>query len=177
MTDQMQVWIDQDLCTGDGLCVQYAPEVFEFDIDGLAYVKNDAGDLLAAPGQRADVPSNLRLDVISSAKECPGDCIHVVRAADDVEIAGPDGLAALRRAALPRRRGDARRQPAGADQERGVADHPVLRTHRQPDHVPAAHERLPGRRLGEPAELADRLHQPRQLGGRRDVADRARRPG
>jgi ferredoxin len=27
--------------------------------------------------------------VISSAKECPGDCIHVVRVADDVEVAGP----------------------------------------------------------------------------------------
>ena len=90
MTDQMQVWIDQDLCTGDGLCVQYAPEVFEFDIDGLAYVKNDAGDLLAAPGPARRRPGQLRLDVISSAKECPGDCIHVVRAADDVEVAGPD---------------------------------------------------------------------------------------
>ena len=90
MSDDLQVWIDQDLCTGDGLCVQYAPEVFEFDIDGLAYVKNDSGDLLAAPGQRAAVPSGLRLDVISSAKECPGDCIHVVRTGDDVEIAGPD---------------------------------------------------------------------------------------
>ena len=88
---ELQVWIDQELCTGDGLCVQYAPEVFEFDVDGLAYVKNgQAGDLLAEPGQRADVPAGLRLDVINSAKECPGDCIHVVRAGDDVEIAGPD---------------------------------------------------------------------------------------
>jgi ferredoxin len=90
MSDDLQVWIDQDLCTGDGLCVQYAPEVFEFDVDGLAYVKNEAGDLLAAPAQRAAVPSGLQLDVINSAKECPGDCIHVVRSGDDVEIAGPD---------------------------------------------------------------------------------------
>lgn len=90
MTEQLEVWIDQDLCTGDGLCVQYAPEVFEFDIDGLAYVKNGAGDLLSAAGQRAEVPEKLRLDVISSAKECPGDCIHVVRSSDDVEVAGPD---------------------------------------------------------------------------------------
>lgn len=90
MTEELQVWIDQDLCTGDGLCVQYAPEVFEFDIDGLAYVKNGAGDLLSAAGQRAEVPEKLRLDVISSAKECPGDCIHVVRSSDDVEVAGPD---------------------------------------------------------------------------------------
>ena len=93
MTDagaDLEVWIDQEQCTGDGLCVQYAPEVFEFDIDGLAYVKDGAGELLSAPGQRAGVPPKLRLDVISSAKECPGDCIHVVRSGDDVEVAGPD---------------------------------------------------------------------------------------
>jgi ferredoxin len=42
--------VDQHLCTGDGLCVQYAPEVFEFDIDGLAYVKNEAGQMLLTPG-------------------------------------------------------------------------------------------------------------------------------
>jgi ferredoxin len=90
VSEPLRVWIEQDLCTGDGLCVQYAPEVFEFDIDGLAYVKDDSGDLLATPGARVSVPDNLRLDVISSARECPGDCIHVVRATDDVEVAGPD---------------------------------------------------------------------------------------
>jgi ferredoxin len=90
VSEPLRVWIDQELCTGDGLCVQYAPEVFEFDIDGLAYVKDADGNLLSAPGVRADVPDNLRLDVIDSAKECPGDCIHVVRATDDVEVAGPD---------------------------------------------------------------------------------------
>ncbi len=89
MGEQLQVWIDQDLCTGDGLCVQYAPEVFEFDIDGLAYVKDGADELLTAPRARAAVPARLRLDVISSAKECPGECIHVVRAEDEVEVAGP----------------------------------------------------------------------------------------
>jgi len=92
MSEALRVWIDQDLCTGDGLCVQYAPEVFEFDIDGLAYVKNDAGELLAASRAAADVPERLRLDVIDSAKECPGDCIHVVRASDQVEVAGPEAV-------------------------------------------------------------------------------------
>jgi ferredoxin len=90
VAEPLQVWIDQELCTGDGLCVQYAPEVFEFDVDGLAYVKTADGELLAATGARTDVPDNLRLDVIDSAKECPGECIHVVRRADDVEVAGPD---------------------------------------------------------------------------------------
>jgi ferredoxin len=90
VTEALEVWIDQDLCTGDGLCVQYAPEVFEFDVDGLAYVKDAAGDLKLAPGVRVDVPSNLRLDVIDSAKECPGNCIHVARAGDGLAVAGPE---------------------------------------------------------------------------------------
>lgn len=85
-----QVWIDQDLCTGDGLCVQEASNVFEFDIDGLAYVKNADGALLTAPGARAEVPDDALDAVILSARKCPGLCIHVVRADDDVEIAGPD---------------------------------------------------------------------------------------
>ncbi len=90
MSDSLRVWIDQELCTGDGLCVQYAPEVFEFDVDGLAYVKDGEGELLTASESRTDVPDRLRLDVIASAKECPGACIHVQRADDGVEVAGPD---------------------------------------------------------------------------------------
>jgi ferredoxin len=42
------------------------------------------------PGARTDVPSHLRLDVIDAAKECPGDCIHVIKTTDGVEVAGPD---------------------------------------------------------------------------------------
>jgi ferredoxin len=89
VTEPLRVWIDQDLCTGDGLCVQYAPEVFEFDIDGLAYVKGSDGELRTEAGGQAAVPPNLRLDVLDSAKECPGECIHVVRVTDGAEVAGP----------------------------------------------------------------------------------------
>ena len=53
--EPVRVWVDQDLCTGDGLCVQYAPEVFEFDIDGLAYVK--AGSGRAADRRRGAAPT------------------------------------------------------------------------------------------------------------------------
>lgn len=90
MSEPLRVWIDQEQCTGDGLCVQYAPEVFEFDVDGLAYVKNDADELLTGPGAQADVPAKLVLDVVNSAKECPGTCIHVLRAGDGVPVAGPE---------------------------------------------------------------------------------------
>ena len=81
MADATAVWIDQEQCTGDGLCVQYAPEVFEFDIDGLAYVKGADGELQQAVGARVPIPNSLRLDVIDSARECPGSCIHLVDAA------------------------------------------------------------------------------------------------
>ena len=37
----MRVWIDQDLCTGDGLCVDHCPDVFVQLEDGIAYVSED----------------------------------------------------------------------------------------------------------------------------------------
>ena len=73
----MRVHVDQDKCTGDGLCVQYATAVFEFDIDGLAYVKGPDGELLTAAGPRWTYPKSLRLEVIDAAEQCPGECIYV----------------------------------------------------------------------------------------------------
>ncbi|MER6525081.1 ferredoxin [Streptomyces sp. NPDC001508] len=88
--ESLEVWIDQDLCTGDGICAQYAPEVFELDIDGLAYVKGADDVLLQAKGAVAAVPLPLVADVVDSARECPGECIHVRRISDRVEVYGPD---------------------------------------------------------------------------------------
>ncbi|GAB2616875.1 ferredoxin [Streptomyces capparidis] len=87
--DALEVWIDQDLCTGDGICAQYAPEVFELDIDGLAYVKGEDDELRQRPGETVPVPLPLINDVVDSAKECPGECIHVRRVSDGVEVHGP----------------------------------------------------------------------------------------
>ncbi len=78
--------MDQDLCTGDGLCVQYAPEVFEFDVDGLAYVKDESGEMQLTPGTMVTVPAHLRLEIIDAAAECPGDCIHLHRAEDSHQL-------------------------------------------------------------------------------------------
>ncbi|HUR14554.1 MAG TPA: ferredoxin [Mycobacteriales bacterium] len=89
MGEQLRVRVDQDLCTGDGLCVQYAPEIFEFDVDGLAYVKDSNGELQLAEGTFVDVPADRVDAVVDSAIECPGDCIHVVDAAGRA-VAGPE---------------------------------------------------------------------------------------
>ena len=74
-----KVWIDQDLCTGDGLCEEIAPDVFTLLDDGLAYVK-DGDKVLSEPGGRASlapIPPGMLDVVIESADECPGECIFI----------------------------------------------------------------------------------------------------
>jgi ferredoxin len=90
--ETLEVWIDQDLCTGDGICSQYAPDVFELDVDGLAYVKGEDGELRHEQNATVPVPLVALRDVVDSAKECPGDCIHVRRTTDGVEVFGPDAV-------------------------------------------------------------------------------------
>jgi ferredoxin len=79
----MKVWIDQDLCTGDGLCAEIAPDVFVMMSDGLAYVQ-EAGKIFAASAGNpegsaglANIPDNKLDDVIEAADECPGECIFI----------------------------------------------------------------------------------------------------
>lgn len=85
----MRVWIDQDLCTGDGLCAEIAPAVFEMHNDGLAYVKEvDWPNLMGPSGKGegpvyqmaeglAHIPDDLLDSVIEAAEECPGECIFI----------------------------------------------------------------------------------------------------
>jgi ferredoxin len=75
----MKVWIDQDLCTGDGLCAEIAPEVFALLDDGLAYVK-EGPIVFADPGGatcQARVPPGSEVATLEAADECPGECIFV----------------------------------------------------------------------------------------------------
>lgn len=85
-----RVWIDQDLCTGDGLCAEICPAIFEMHDDGLAYVKEaewptrfgpdgaTAGEpALQMSAGTAAVPGELLDAVIESADECPGECIFL----------------------------------------------------------------------------------------------------
>nr|WP_322759865.1 ferredoxin [Frankia sp. Cr2] len=88
MPSTLRVRIDQDACTGDGLCVQLAPAVFEFDVDGLAYVKGSDGQLRTKTGESVPVPLPLVDDVVAAADDCPGTCIYVQRPDGTLE-AGP----------------------------------------------------------------------------------------
>lgn len=83
---KLMVWIDQDLCTGDGICEEITPDVFVGRDDGLWVVKEEAKyfgrtvifngvDAPDGPRGLARVPDSLIDDVIESAEECPGECI------------------------------------------------------------------------------------------------------
>ena len=77
----MKVWIDQDLCTGDGLCEEICPDVFTLLDDGLAYVK-DGTNVQNDPGGAAGmvaVPGALEDAVVEASEECPGECIFIER--------------------------------------------------------------------------------------------------
>ena len=77
----MRVWIDQDLCTGDGLCVDHCPDVFVQLEDGIAYV-SQSGQVLNDPGSSGSLawvsPRHVRM-VIHAAEVCPGR-VHLHRA-------------------------------------------------------------------------------------------------
>jgi len=75
----MKVWIDQDLCTGDGLCAEICPSVFTLLEDGLAYVKQGS-DIKRDPGGAegvALVPGEFEDSVREASEECPGECIFI----------------------------------------------------------------------------------------------------
>ena len=79
----MKVWIDQDLCTGDGLCEEIAPDVFTLLDDGLAYVREGAKVFATAKGNEqgaagvANFHDSMLDEVVESAEECPGECIFI----------------------------------------------------------------------------------------------------
>jgi ferredoxin len=75
----MRVWIDQDLCTGDGLCLDHCPDVFVQLEDGIAYVRQD-GLTLNDPGSSgslAVVRLRNQRAVVDAALDCPGECIFI----------------------------------------------------------------------------------------------------
>ena len=88
----MRVWIDQDLCTGDGICTDHCPEVFTILEDGIAYVVED-GLVLNDPGSArslAKVPERYEQVVVESSIQCPGECIFVESEPEPVlELTGP----------------------------------------------------------------------------------------
>ena len=89
-TADYMVWIDQDLCTGDGICSEICPQVFQPRDDGLWVVKEEAehfGSTIVFDGKDgsgpdgpqglARIPNDLLDAAIEAAEECPGECIMI----------------------------------------------------------------------------------------------------
>ena len=106
----MHVWIDQDLCTGDGLCTDHCHEVFVLLEDGISYVRDSSG-IGNDPGGRSSsvlVRPRLEQHVITAALDCPGECIFIEvddaatsAAADTICRAPTDSYPPRERSAAP----------------------------------------------------------------------------
>lgn len=78
----MKVWIDQQLCTGNGICAEIAPSVIVMN-DALAYVTDGSRIMSAAHGHAEGaagmvaVPPGAEGDVLEAADVCPAECIYV----------------------------------------------------------------------------------------------------
>jgi ferredoxin len=60
----MKVKIDPDLCSGDEICVQVCPEVFEMEGDKAVVIMEE-------------VPENLQDSVREAAESCPSEAIII----------------------------------------------------------------------------------------------------
>ena len=84
----MKVWINQELCFGDGQCAEICPDLFFLHDDGsayLSYVRDvdtsgygpDGEPVMKMRRGVADVPAAFADAVTDAAEHCPGACIFV----------------------------------------------------------------------------------------------------
>lgn len=77
----MQEWIDQNLCTGDGLCRDHCVELLVLLEDGISHMRDPAtGRVDHDPGGCASlvpVPSGYERAVIHAVDDRPGECIFL----------------------------------------------------------------------------------------------------
>jgi ferredoxin len=83
----MRVWIDQDCCTGAGLCVDHCPELFVVLEDGIGYVHDGHSVITGEQRVSLPVPHRREQAAIDAVERCPGECIYVEP--DDVALPAP----------------------------------------------------------------------------------------
>ena len=168
----MKVWIDQDLCTGDGLCEEIAPAVFTLLDDGLAYVKE--GDRreerarwlgrhgrACPPSSRtrwSRPPRSARASASSSSRADRSPVSPRLPVTIPLDVGSSTPRVSTTRLDPGRRREAA----AGRGQEPGVAHHPVVGSDRTGLDVPGPVEHLQAWR---PCRTRCSLQRRPQLGG------------
>jgi ferredoxin len=73
----MRVWIDQDCCTGAGLCVDHCPELFIVLEDGIGYVHDSGFVVAGVEHPSVAVPHRYEQSAIDAVERCPGECIYL----------------------------------------------------------------------------------------------------
>jgi ferredoxin len=73
----MKIWIDQDCCTGAGLCVDHCPELFIVLEDGIGYVHDGRGVVTDPEHPSVAVPPRYERAAIDAVERCPGECIYL----------------------------------------------------------------------------------------------------
>ena len=73
----MRVWIDQDCCTGAGLCVDHCPELFIVLDDGIGYVRDGTTVMTDPHDPSVAVPRRYEQAAIDAVERCPGECIFL----------------------------------------------------------------------------------------------------
>ncbi|GED17136.1 ferredoxin [Aneurinibacillus migulanus] len=67
----MTTWVDKDTCIACGACGATAPDVFDYDDEGIAFNKIDDNT------NTAEIPDILFDDVRDASEGCPTDSIKV----------------------------------------------------------------------------------------------------
>ena len=67
----MKTFVEKDLCIACGACGAVAPDVFDYDDDGIAY------NILDNNQNTAVIPEDMEDDVRDSADGCPTDAIKI----------------------------------------------------------------------------------------------------
>ncbi len=67
----MKTYVEKNLCIACGACGAVAPDVFDYDDDGIAY------NILDNNQNTAIIPANMEDDVRDAADGCPTDAIIV----------------------------------------------------------------------------------------------------
>ena len=85
----VRVWIDQDCCTGAGLCVDHCPELFIVLDDGIGYVRDGMNVMTDPDDPSVACQAATKQAAIDAVERCPGECIFL-------ESGGPHHPAAAR---------------------------------------------------------------------------------
>ncbi|MDX8046092.1 ferredoxin [Gracilibacillus sp. S3-1-1] len=69
----LYTWIDKETCIACGVCGATAPEVFDYDDEGVAYsiLDDNKGEMI--------VPEELEEDVLDAHESCPTESVKVIK--------------------------------------------------------------------------------------------------